>query len=204
MNGKQRNQTGRASYTTSVERPSGGRLVGLRGVLTLLLVLVLPPVGLLVMWGRGVFRARGRAVLTTLATVEMAVALVLLTPKQQLPTQQPVPAAPAAVTVAPTDDSLDALYNIEELIYQQQLAEVVAQGGTERDLMTEEQKLNEANEANEAILDTVVYSVFNHAKYYHAEKVCQHQTNGRTLTVREAMKESLAPCPNCNPPIPSA
>lgn len=196
--------TGRASYSTSVERPSGNRLVGLRGVLTLLLVVVLPPLGLLVMWGWGVFRARGRAVLTTLATVEMAALLVVLTPKKTLMPQQPVPAAPAAVTVAPEDDSLDALHNIEELIYQQQLAEVVAQGGTERDLLTEEQKLDEANQANEAILNTVVYSVFHEARYYHREKVCGHQTNGRQLTVREAMKNSLAPCPDCNPPVPTA
>ena len=191
-------------YTANLERPSGDRAVGLRGLLTFLLVLLLPPVGLLVMWGWNVFRIRGRAVLTTLATVEMAALLVLLTPKQQLATQLPVPGTPKAVTASSGDVNLDALYNIEELIYQKQLAEVVAQGGTERDLMTEEEKLNEASEANEAILDTVVYSVFNGAKYYHAEKVCQHQTNGRTLTVREAMKESLAPCPNCNPPIPSA
>lgn len=197
-------KSGRASYTTSVERPSGSRLVGLRGVLTLLLVIVLPPLGLLVMWGWGVFRARGRAVLTTLATVEMAALMVVLTPKQTLTPQQPVPAAPVAVTTAPEDDSLDALHNIEELIYQQQLAEVVAQGGSERDLMTEEEKLEEANQANEAILDTVVYSVFHDAKYYHREKVCNHQTNGRSLTIREAMKDSLAPCPNCNPPVPTA
>ena len=199
-----RKSNARASYSTSVERPSDNRLVGLRGVLTLLLVILLPPVGLAVMWGWGVFRARGRAVLTTLATVEMTALLVMLTPRQQLSPQKPVPAAPPAVTAAPEDDSLDALHNIEELIYQQQLEAVIAQGGTERDLMTEEQKLEEANEANEAILDTVVYSVFNGARYYHREKVCEQQSNGRTLTIREAMKESLAPCPNCNPPVPSA
>ena len=190
-------------YSTSVERPSSQRPVGLRGVLTLLLVVLLPPVGLGLMWARGVFRARGRAVLTTLATVEMAALLVLLNPKQELATQMPVPAAPAAVTAAPTDGNLDALYNIEELIYQQQLAAVVAQGGTERDLMTEEEKLEEADEANKALLSQVVYSVFSGAKYYHVAKVCEHQTNGRELTLREAMREGLAPCPNCNPPVPT-
>ena len=37
------------------------------------LTLVLPPAGLAFLWRRGVFRARGRVLLTALATVEMAV-----------------------------------------------------------------------------------------------------------------------------------
>lgn len=193
-----------ASYSTSVERPSKNRPLGKRGALALILTLLAPPLGLLVLWGMGVFRARGRALLTTLATVEMALMLVLLWPRQELTVSLPAPAAPVAVTAAPEDENLDALYNIEQLIYQQQLAQVIAQGGSERDLMTEEEKLEESNAANEAILNTVVYSVFHGAKRYHAGKVCQHQTNGRELTVREAMRESLAPCPNCNPPVPTA
>ena len=42
--------------------------------------------------------------------------------------------------------------------------------------------------------------MFNNAKYYHATKVCRTQTNGRELTVRDAMREGLTPCPFCNPP----
>ena len=200
----EKRKTAGASYSTTVERPSKDRPVGLRGAIALVLTLLAPPLGLLVMWGMGVFRVRGRALLTTLATVEMAVLLVLLWPRPELAAALPAPKTPPAVTAAPEDENLNALYNIEQLIYQQQLAQVIAQGGTERDLMTEEEKLEESNAANEAVLAEVVYSVFHNARYYHASKVCQHQTNGRQLTVREAMKESLAPCPNCNPPVPTA
>lgn len=203
MSEKRKKAAGR-SYSTSVERPSKDRPVSLRGLLALVLTLLVPPLGLLVMWGLGIFRARGRTVLTTLATVEMALLLVLLWPRPEMAVSLPATSVPAAVTAAPEDESLDALYNIEQLIYQQQLAEVIAKGGTERDLMTEEEKLEESNSANEAVLNTTVYSVFHGAKRYHASKVCQHQTNGRELTVREAMKESLAPCPICNPPVPTA
>ena len=47
----------------------------------------------------------------------------------------------------------------------------------------------------------VSYSVYgSEAVYYHATKVCKTQTNGRELTVRDALREGLQPCPNCNPP----
>ena len=64
----------------------------------------------------------------------------------------------------------------------------------------EEEKLDLVNAENEAIYETIVYSVYGEAVYYHATKVCKTQTNGRELTVRDALREGLQPCPNCNPP----
>ena len=172
-----------------------------RGVAGLILTLILPPVGLFYLWRNGVFRARGRMLLTMLATVEMALVAVWLTPHAELMPQMPVPAAPAQVTAAPEDDTLTALSNIEQLIYDQQLAKVKEAGGTERDLMTEEEKLEQINDENEVIYNTTVYCVFgDSAVYYHTSKVCGNQTNGRELTVRDALREGLQPCPDCNPP----
>ena len=172
-----------------------------RGVAGLILTLILPPVGLFYLWRNGVFRARGRMLLTMLATVEMALVAVWLTPHAELMPQMPVPAAPAQVTAAPEDDTLTALSNIEQLIYDQQLAKVKEAGGSERDLMTEEEKLEQINDENEAIYNTTVYCVFgDSAVYYHTSKVCKTQTNGRQLTVRDALREGLQPCPDCNPP----
>ena len=115
--------------------------------------------------------------------------------------RMPVPAPPVQVTASPTEEVLTALYNSEELVYQNQLEQVKAAGGTERDLLTEEEKLELANDETEAIYNTVVYSVYgDEAVYYHATKVCRTQTNGRELTVRDALREGLQPCPNCNPP----
>ena len=191
-----------ATYTAGVERPSKERAISLRGLAALLLTLLLPPVGLMVLWSRGVFRTRGRMVLTTLATIEMTALVVLLTPHQELTPRTPVPAAPPLVTAAPEGDTLNALYNIEQLIYEQQLAKVEEAGGTARDLMTEEEKLQAVNEENEAIYATNVYCVYSNATFYHVGKVCGNQTNGRELTVREAIQEGLSPCPDCNPPAP--
>ena len=194
---KTRNRTS----TQTIRRPTKERAVSARGLGVLLLLLFLPPVGLLVLWRQGVFRARGRMLLTALATVEMTLMVVLLTPRPALTSQLPLPVAPQAVTQAPETDNLSALYNIEELLYQQQLEQVKAQGGDERDLMTEEQKLQSQEIEREEILNTTVYAVFNHAQRYHAQRVCGTQSNNRELTVREAMMEALSPCPDCNPPV---
>ena len=193
-------QGARAGQTARVERPSKERAISLRGVAGLALTLLLPPVGLFFLWRQGVFRTRGRLLLTALATVELTALVVLLTPHQELTPRTPVPAAPPEVTAAPAGQTLTALSNIEQLLYEQQLAQVLESGGTARDLLTEEQKLELANTENEAIYETIVYSVYSNAVYYHATKVCRTQTNGRELTVRDALREGLQPCPNCNPP----
>ena len=175
-----------------------------RGVAGLILTLILPQVGLFYLWRNGVFRARGRMLLTMLATVEMALVAVWLTPHADLTPQMPVPAAPVQVTTAPEDETLTALSNIEQLIYDKQLADVQAAGGSERDLMTEEEKLEQINAENEVVYETVVYCVYgDSAVYYHASRVCGTQTNGRELTVRDALREGLQPCPDCNPPTVS-
>lgn len=190
-----------SSSPAKVARPSKERTMSSRGIAGLILTILLPPVGLFYLWRQGVFRTRGRMLLTTLATVEMALLAVWLTPHAELTPRTPVPAAPPQVTTAPEDESLTALSNIEQLIYDQQLAKIKEAGGSERDLMTEEEKLELANDETEAIYNTVVYSVYgNDAVYYHATKVCKTQTNGRELTVRDALREGLEPCPNCNPP----
>lgn len=191
-----------AGYTAGVERPSRPRAVSARGVAGLVLTLLVPPVGLMFLWSQGVFRTRGRMLLTVISTLEMMALCVVLTPRQELTPRVPVPAAPAQVTAAPEGQTLNALYNIEQLLYEQQLADVLAAGGTERDLLTEEEKLQEVSAENEAILNTAVYSVYSNAKYYHVGKVCGNQTNARELTVRKALQEGLEPCPDCNPPVP--
>ena len=199
MNGRNTNTADRG-YAARVEKPSKPRAVSGRGLAGLVLTLLLPPVGLFFLWRQGVFRTRGRMLLTALATVEMTLLFVWLTPHQELTPRAPVPVTPALVTAAPQGETLNALSNIEQLLYEQKLAKVVEAGGSARDLLTEEEKLEAQNAENEVIYETTVYSVFNNAKYYHATKVCRTQTNGRELTVRDAMREGLTPCPFCNPP----
>ena len=199
MNGRNSKSADRG-YAARVEKPSRQRAVSGRGTAGLLLTLLLPPVGLFFLWRQGVFRTRGRLLLTALATLEMTLLFVWLTPHQELTPRTPVPVAPALITAAPQGETLNALSNIEQLLYEQKLAKVLDAGGTARDLLTEEEKLEVQNAENEVAYETVVYSVYNNAVYYHATKVCRTQTNGRELTVRDALREGLQPCPYCNPP----
>lgn len=195
MNG--RNKTS----TPTLRRPSNQGPVSGKSIALIVLTVALPPVGLLLMWYTSAFRARGRMVMTAVATVEMMLLGVLLTPKAELAVQAPLPVAPVAVTHAPEEDNLSALYNIEELLYEQQLAQVIAEGGDEQDIMTDAQKDAQKDAQREEILNTTVYAVFRNAQRYHSQMVCGTQTNGRALTVREAMLEALSPCPDCNPPV---
>lgn len=188
--------------TRSTQSAASGkeRAVSDRGILGLILAVLLPPVGLLYLWRAGVFRTRGRMLISIISTIEMMVICVLLMPKQEMASFLPVPQTPPAVTTAPASDTLNALSNIEQLLYEQQLANTLAAGGSEADLMTDEQKAALEAEEREAILNTIVYAVYRGAVRYHAVPVCGNQSNNRELTVREAQQEGLAVCTDCNPP----
>lgn len=45
--------------------------------------------------------------------------------------------------------------------------------------------------------ETVVYAVTNNAVSYHLQEICDTQTNNRTLTLQEALNEGLTPCEKC-------
>ena len=106
---------------------------------------------------------------------------------------------PVAVTIASDDGIVTALSNIDQLLAQQQ-ADAAAAAATEVPLTDEEAAAQHAAE-QEAILNTIVYSVYSNAKYYHAAEICGTQSNRRALTIREAMNEGMGACKNCNPPV---
>lgn len=192
---KSSNTKSRAAYTPNMDMPS--RKKGNRALLALVLTVVFPPLGLVYMWREGIFRTRGRMVLSALATIEMAIFFVLIMPANELSSQAPVPVAPVAATIAPDDGVVSALSNLDQLLAARQ-AELDAASG-----VTPEPTFDPAAREAEkqAILQTTVYSVFgNSAKYYHKDTVCGTQSNRRALTVQEAMGEGMGVCPDCNPP----
>ena len=155
------------------------------------------------MWSQGVFRMRGRMVLTAVAALEMAI-LLMWDPLGWMPgsggpvSVAPVPGSAAAVTHAPDDETISALSNIDELlaIGVSNPDETLSPDATPRLTQAEELALKEE------IYNSVVYSVYRGATYYHASTVCGRQSNGRALTVREALEEGLGACPDCDPPTP--
>lgn len=194
---KERNNSGSSAYTPNMDVPSRKR--GNRALTGLLLTLLLPPIGLVYLWREGVFRTRGRMVLTCIATIEMALLFALVMPADDLNMEAPMPVAPVAATLAPDDGVVNALSNIDQLLAQQQAERDAAAG-----VVTPEPTVDQAAylAEQEAILDTIVYSVYGSgARYYHKDSVCNTQSNRRPLTVREAMNEGMGACAQCNPPV---
>lgn len=197
---KERNTaTHGSAYTPNMDTPAKKKR-GNRALGGFLLTLILPPIGIAYLWRRGVFRTRGRMLLTALATVEMAVLLVCFLPTPELPMEVPVASLPMAATVAPDDGIVTALSNIDQLLAQEQAEQAALEATPEPELTDAEAEAARQAE-QEAILNTTVYSVYSNAKYYHASEVCGTQSNRRALTVREAMNEGMGACPNCNPPV---
>ena len=194
---KRSNADHSSAYTPNMETPSSHRKSN-RGLWGLILTLICPPAGLAFLWRKGVFRTRGRMFITVLATIEMTFLFALLMPEQEIITDLPVPVPPVAVTVAPRDDVTSALSNIEQVLAAQQAESGV---GVEVEVtMSPEEKAAQAA-AEEAILNSKVYSVYSGAKLYHSSTVCGTQSNRRELTVREAMAEGMGACKDCNPPV---
>jgi hypothetical protein len=170
-----------------------------RALTGLLLTIILPPIGLIYLWREGVFRTRGRMVLTGIATLEMALFFALIMPAEDLNMEAPMPVAPVAATIAPDDGVVTALSNIDQLLAQQQ-AERDAAAGVVTPEPTQDNAAYLAEQA--AILETTVYSVYGDgARYYHKDSVCGTQSNRRPLTVREAMGEGMGACAECDPPV---
>lgn len=176
-----------------------------RAAKALALCFLLPPIGLLYMWRKGVFVLRGRIIVTAISCIEMMVLCSLgifglFDWDEMPPAVYPVPGQAAAVTAHPDDETINALSNIDEIIAQGMAAnnadETIAPDATP--MLTQDEMLAQQQE----VLNTVVYSVFRGAKYYHVSTVCGNQSNGRALTIAEALAEQMGACPNCDPPTP--
>ena len=188
----------RSAYSPNMGMPSRARKGGSRGLTALLLTLILPPIGLAYLWREGVFRKRGRIILTAIATIEMALIFTWILPETELSNQAPMPVAPVAATIAPDNGVVSALDNLDALLAERQAELNAAAGITpEPTIDTEARRIEQ-----EAILATTVYSVYGSgAQYYHKDTVCNTQSNRRPMTVQEAMGEGLGACPECDPPV---
>ena len=190
----------KSTYTPNMGRPSERKKRN-RSLPTILLCVLIPPVGLALLWRKGVFMMRGRVLLTAIATIEMACVFALLLPPSVIQPEVPVASVPVAVTTAPDDGTTTALTNLEQVLAERARAEAEANGDPLPIDENDPEAQEKLRQEQEAILNTTVYAVYNNAKMYHAREVCGTQSNRRQLTVQEALLEGLGACPNCNPPV---
>ena len=194
-----RRTNAKTPYAPNMEAPGKQKRGRGRGVWGVILTLALPPIGMAYLWRAGVFRARGRVVLTVLGTAILTAWCVALLPTQEMRSDIPVPAVPLLVTQAPDDGTASALSNLDELLAQRQLERDKAAGITPEPTSTNDPAFLAEQQA---ILHTMVYAYRgNGARYYHSKKVCNTQTNYRELTIEEAMLDGMGACPECNPPV---
>ena len=190
----------KSTYTPNMGRPSERKKRN-RSLPTILLCVLIPPVGLALLWRKGVFMMRGRVLLTAISTIEMACVFALLLPPSVIQPEVPVASVPVAVTTAPDDGTTTALTNLEPVLAERARAEAEANGDPLPIDENDPEAQEKLRQEQEAILNTTVYAVYNNAKLYHAREVCGTQSNRRQLTVQEALLEGLGACPNCNPPV---
>lgn len=176
--------------------------ISMRAIVALVLLVVLPPVGIALMWYKGIFRLRGRVLMTVLGTIVMAVAFGFLMPDAVVTEVQPQQSRASLRGPLPTDAALNALSNMEQLLAGVENKPVVNDDLNEATGQTVADDVVQETEVPADPMQAVVYCVNVDAVYYHAESECRGQANHRSLTVGQALSEGLKPCGRCDPPTP--
>lgn len=186
----------RSTTYSSINMPGSSQKRSGRGVFAVLLCFLLPPLGLMFLWRKGVFRSRGRVLLTALTTLEMAILFSTMLPSAAVTPTLPVPGSAERYTPAPESDVRTALSNMDMLLRQQQSPDDNTNTSSVTPVDQQAQLIEQ-----QAVLSSIVYAYNGSgSRYYHSVTVCGNQSNLLTLTVEEALNSQLSPCPDCDPP----
>ena len=153
------------------------------------LTVLLPPLGLLLVWRSRRVNAMARIVLSMAGMASMTIIFsVLLNSGGTDPGILPVPVVP---DYAGYDSTVSAVSVPNEPQPADDTGYTVTYGDGTVDMVGGELPTDPALDV------TLVYAVTNNATYYHAQQVCDLQTNSRVLTLDDAIAEGLLPCPKC-------
>lgn len=158
-------------------------------ILLAILCLLLPPIGVLLLWRSSRMTMPVRAALSAagLASMTLIFFLLMRPTSTASTTILPVPVTPvqAGYGVSATDPYTAQATNVPA----QPDAVIISSEPTADPSV--------AQEPGELTDDTIVYAVTNNASSYHLSVICDQQENHRSLTLREALDEGLAPCEKC-------
>lgn len=187
-----------------MRRPNQTNALTARALIAFVLTIVCAPLGILYMWRAGVFRVRGRVLMTLVGALVMVFIFSFASPEAQVQPVQPTASKPQAITLTSEDESVTALSNMDQLLGLAPAPDTVApaEPDTAAGLDEAQQAQDDAAVQQAELLNTTVYAVYNGAQNYHTEGTCGTQTNRRQLTIQEALDEGLTPCTRCNPPAP--
>ena len=154
------------------QREAGKRLAILAG-----LCLILPPVGLVCLLRSRHTGMPVRLALSTMSLLMMVLMLSLIRPREQVTGVQPTPVRATQVgylAAAPQATVQPSDFNVN---YSSDTPE----------------------DANGSLETAYVYAADVVDSYYHATADAENMVNLRQLTVAQALREGLTPCPNCYP-----
>lgn len=154
------------------QREAGKRLAILAG-----LCLILPPVGLVCLWRSRHTGTPVRLALSALSLLMMVLMLSLIRPREQVTGVQPTPVRATQVG------------------YLAAVPEATAQPSD----FTVDYSSDTPEDANGSLETAYVYAADGIDSYYHATADAENMVNLRQLTVAQALREGLTPCPNCYP-----
>ena len=149
------------------------------------LCLLLPPVGVMLVW-----RARRMAMPLRIglsAAGFLSTTLIfflLMRPSDAVSNILPTP-------VIPSQDGYGTITANQSAV-EPEISNVPAQPDAFAPQPTEEPR-----DPGSLTDDSTVYAVTNNASSYHLNPICDLQENHRSLTLREALNEGLAPCEKC-------
>ena len=161
------------------------------------LSLILPPLGLLLVWHSRRLEAPVRIGLSLVALTAMTlVGWLWMRSNITDTTLMPVPVVPmyAGYDVAATEPTAVPVQVYNAVPDEQPQTFTVTYGdGTVEDLTGGESGFP----VDPAAYVTIVYAQAENATRYHSQQVCDYVTNARVLTLDDAIAEGLQPCEKC-------
>lgn len=154
------------------------------------LCLLLPPVGLVMLWRSRRMTFYLRMALSTLAFISMTVIFFLLMRPAEVPsTIRPMPATPSVAGYGSVSQNVSVVPPAPENVPAQPNTAPAPVIGNVTEPVTQ----------NTGVLtqESIVFAVTNNASSYHLYEICDFQENRRALTLAQALAEGLTPCEKC-------
>ena len=155
--------------------------------------LLLPPVGLVILWRSRRMTFHLRMALSAVAFISMTLIFFLLMRPAEIPsTIRPMPSTP---TIAGYGSVSQNTVNV--VIPSGTSNNVPAQPGAAPAPVVG--SVSEPVNQTVGVLsgDSIVFAVTNNASSYHLYEICDFQENRRALTLAQALAEGLTPCTKC-------
>ncbi len=166
------------------------------------LCVLLPPLGLIILWRSSRIAQPMRLLMSLAATASMTL-IFSLSMANGVPADygiRPIPVVPTTAGYGASSDAAlqtSAGYEDSSVAPAQPDGSVPAQPDGQAEAGIDLFADPISDEGGELDTETTVFAVTNNATSYHLYEICDTQTNNRVLTLQQALDEGLTPCEKC-------